>query len=953
MPDYPSWRKPTLKAWRKVPREAYDPNQVRAKDLEYDKLAFLTRPKGGAFNYADVWPHGVDPPPPLWDVFNHKGFLPPVLADHTGRTRHVYLNSPYTMNSLEPRMISMLATVLRKYEEYQPNTTAVGLSSSSPDNFSAGTDFKSIYEHAAKGDINYGKTLLRHLYQLNYYITGMTQPYFPVMNGISMGSGAALVYNSNFFRITTEQAVFALPEVRFGFVPDCGASWFFPAIEGHVGLYLALTGKRLKGWDIFHSQIATHVVPSDRLEMLWKMLADTSRLTHRKYHSALWGMWSTAATPDEFPFPLREKGYLDIINRCFSKDSVAEIITALSQEFDPWARKQAELLRSSSPLSLCLTFRAFREGAQNFREQSFRNDFRIASRLLEGKGDLMEGIEARLVQNREPKWKHKSVEDVTESEVNEFFQPLDPSEELYLVHREHLQLDRQVEQMIEQMQQEQYYLNVKLGKDALKEQEAEQKRLLHNFPTTAGLSPEATEKFRQLLEEEKQKHASLLSSHAKQGATSSSSSSSSIANRVWATLDVNRILLQLKPYFEQMTPTQRANAEIHAEELLQTVTGGAQPPLDMHKVKQITEGQVSPLNPVLRPLTDEEMFGEGPEQEQRNKASSSSFKFLSDTRDNLYFEVDPSRQNNLYSTKLPFVSPDQSMQAEEELHDHASRYNYMSTEDIIKHHGKPLPKGRQREEVEEQNFWEGEIEFGESDSYHSPKQFMDGFNAYLNKLPRFSPDIEDMPQDLAANYARVAESAKREFLLTQLEDGRLPDAVEYLRNEHGFDFEKFKQERMAARLQERRRTLEPPLLHDEEDPMYHEGEEPTEEELVARAATIEEQETLSEYDTVLYDPWTGDLPAMPAGIPTREFPELLDQATEVDQFQPADYFFLNDEEKLEASSFRTKEESEEEEEGGGEDGADKLTRESGDEGKATSVHSHSSKYATESSQLDW
>lgn len=48
--------------------------------------------------------------------------------------------------------------------------------------------------------------------------------------------------------MATEKTLYAMPECAIGLFPDVGASYFLPRlITPHVGLYLGLTGSRLKG----------------------------------------------------------------------------------------------------------------------------------------------------------------------------------------------------------------------------------------------------------------------------------------------------------------------------------------------------------------------------------------------------------------------------------------------------------------------------------------------------------------------------------------------------------------------------------------------------------------------------------------------------------------------------------------------------------------------------------
>jgi 3-hydroxyisobutyryl-CoA hydrolase len=44
--------------------------------------------------------------------------------------------------------------------------------------------------------------------------------------------------------------MFAMPETAIGFFPDVGGSFFLPRLDGQLGAYLGMTGKRLKGLDV-------------------------------------------------------------------------------------------------------------------------------------------------------------------------------------------------------------------------------------------------------------------------------------------------------------------------------------------------------------------------------------------------------------------------------------------------------------------------------------------------------------------------------------------------------------------------------------------------------------------------------------------------------------------------------------------------------------------------------
>jgi len=72
------------------------------------------------------------------------------------------------------------------------------------------------------------------------------KPFVALINGITMGGGVGLSVHGK-YRIATEKTLFAMPETAIGLFPDVGGSYFLPRLKGNLGLYLGLTGHRLKG----------------------------------------------------------------------------------------------------------------------------------------------------------------------------------------------------------------------------------------------------------------------------------------------------------------------------------------------------------------------------------------------------------------------------------------------------------------------------------------------------------------------------------------------------------------------------------------------------------------------------------------------------------------------------------------------------------------------------------
>ena len=64
-------------------------------------------------------------------------------------------------------------------------------------------------------------------------------------------------------RIATDNTVYAMPETAIGFFTDVGGSYFLSRVKNgdtSLGLYLGLTGHRLKGRELVKWGVATHFV---------------------------------------------------------------------------------------------------------------------------------------------------------------------------------------------------------------------------------------------------------------------------------------------------------------------------------------------------------------------------------------------------------------------------------------------------------------------------------------------------------------------------------------------------------------------------------------------------------------------------------------------------------------------------------------------------------------------
>jgi enoyl-CoA hydratase/carnithine racemase len=89
-----------------------------------------------------------------------------------------------------------------------------------------------------------------------------------------MGGGVGLTWHSP-VRVATETTMYAMPETAIGLFCDVGGSYFLSHIhksDPSVGLYLGITGQRVKAKDLVTWGIATHYVPQAKLPDLVKSI---------------------------------------------------------------------------------------------------------------------------------------------------------------------------------------------------------------------------------------------------------------------------------------------------------------------------------------------------------------------------------------------------------------------------------------------------------------------------------------------------------------------------------------------------------------------------------------------------------------------------------------------------------------------------------------------------------
>eukprot|EP00002_Diphylleia_rotans_P008941 TRINITY_DN1892_c0_g2_i1.p1 TRINITY_DN1892_c0_g2~~TRINITY_DN1892_c0_g2_i1.p1 ORF type:complete len:383 (-),score=83.70 TRINITY_DN1892_c0_g2_i1:315-1463(-) len=337
-----------------------------------------------------------------------------------GRT--VTLNRPKALNALNLPMVRTLLPMYREYEENEAVKVIV-MKGAGGKAFCAGGDVREIVRLSKAKDPT-ASAFFREEYQLNHLIGSSRVPQVALLDGITMGGGVGLSVHGR-FKVATENTLFAMPETAIGFFCDVGGSYFLPRLDRSLGMYLALTGARLKGADLVHAGIATHYIASEMLGVVTENLELTNHSRDVRITKQL--LDEAADLPKELPPPSYAEN-IETIEKAFSQKSVEEIARVLKQEGTPFALKTLETMRKMSPLSVKVVFKQIRNGAVLSFEECFKQEFRLATRFL-ADSDFQEGVTALLEEKRAASWKYSRWEDVPDTVVNSFFEPLAASEE--------------------------------------------------------------------------------------------------------------------------------------------------------------------------------------------------------------------------------------------------------------------------------------------------------------------------------------------------------------------------------------------------------------------------------------------------------------------------------------------------------------------------------------------
>lgn len=323
----------------------------------------------------------------------------------------ISLNRPDVLNAINH---SMFIEITNKLLEWQSNDeiSLVIIQSAKEKVFCAGGDLKEIYHKRHQID-----SLLEYFfyeYRLIKLIGDYPKPIISILDGYTMGGGVGLGMHVK-YPIATPNFIFAMPETLIGLFPDVGGKYLLANLPGQMGKYLGLTSRSIN-----HKE-------AEQIGLVKYMIADGGQQNFKDGLFNLNSLNELELYLDQYLLKQESTGLFDIdkINRHFDNNSVEEIVHSLQKDNNQWSQKVLEELQICSPISLKVTLRAMQLAAHQNLEDCLYTDYRIVNRMLHQQ-DFFEGIRAKIIdKDNQPSWYPSKLEDITDEQVLDFFEPLE------------------------------------------------------------------------------------------------------------------------------------------------------------------------------------------------------------------------------------------------------------------------------------------------------------------------------------------------------------------------------------------------------------------------------------------------------------------------------------------------------------------------------------------------
>ena len=333
------------------------------------------------------------------------------------------LNRPEQLNALNYDTAQGLKKALQKWQS-DPKIHLIFLHGLSDKAFCAGGDIKALYHQItmAKKQNQDPAPLVQPFfeqeYPINYILRTYPKPIVTWGGGWVLGGGLGLLAASS-HPVVTETSLLAMPEIKIGFFPDVGGSYFLNHLPYDMGWYLALTGCFFNSAEFLYLQMGELFVKDSDKEAFFQLLlslnfTDKKDLTEKlKYH------FPNPSQPEN-----RLKGIEESVRHLFEKKSLENIyekMQNLSVKNKFWNSNKNAFL-NGSPTSLGVVCEQLKKGKTKTLKQIFQMEMVMALQFVRH-FDFVEGIRAQVIdKTKDPKWNPSSITQLTKPWIAKHFE---------------------------------------------------------------------------------------------------------------------------------------------------------------------------------------------------------------------------------------------------------------------------------------------------------------------------------------------------------------------------------------------------------------------------------------------------------------------------------------------------------------------------------------------------
>ena len=177
-----------------------------------------------------------------------------IQSEVNGAVLILKFNRPEKKNAITYEMYQTLADQLNKAkDDASIRTVVIGSTSTS---FTAGNDINDFANNPIVGEES-------PVFNFLFAIHNFTKPLIAAVNGRAVGIGTTMMFHCD-LAVANPKAIFSMPFVTLGLVPEAGSSYLFPKLVGHAkASEIFLTGRDIDAREALELGIINQVAEDE------------------------------------------------------------------------------------------------------------------------------------------------------------------------------------------------------------------------------------------------------------------------------------------------------------------------------------------------------------------------------------------------------------------------------------------------------------------------------------------------------------------------------------------------------------------------------------------------------------------------------------------------------------------------------------------------------------------